>query len=160
MKRKLFLALSIVALLVLPVALTVFAASDIEQHRDCKHCGMDRKAFGYSRMLVEYKDGTQVGTCSLQCIVAELENNKGGEVASIKVADRGTQQLLDAKKAIWVIGGKKRGVMTPIAKWAFATREAAEKFVTEFGGNIATFDEALRSAQKGGAERAKSWKSR
>jgi nitrous oxide reductase accessory protein NosL len=36
--------------------------------------------------------------------------------------------------------------MTKRAKWAFEKKEAAEKFVKENGGNISTFDEALKAA--------------
>src|SRR5450830_1082814 len=87
MKRRTFLTFSTAAMLLSLFALAAFAEVDIDQHRDCKHCGMDRKAFGYSRMLVEYKDGRQVGTCSLHCVVTELNSSKGGGAISFKVAD-------------------------------------------------------------------------
>lgn len=127
-----------------------FAEPDIDQHRDCKHCGMDRKAFGYSRMLVEYKNGKKVGTCSLHCVVTEL-NKPDSEVSTFKVADRNTRTLIDAEKAIWVIGGSKRGVMTMRGKWAFSSKEAAQKFVTAYGGKIATWHETLASAREDAA---------
>jgi copper chaperone NosL len=150
MKRKilLFLAFSTVAML-LPLSVpAAFAEADIDQFRDCKQCGMDRKAYGYSRMVVEFRDGTQVGTCSLHCVVTELDSNKGREVVSYKVADRDTQKLIDAEKAVWVIGGKKRGVMTIRAKWAFTTREGAQKFVDAYGGMVSTWAEALAAARE------------
>jgi len=136
------------------LAITAFADSDINQHRDCKHCGMDRKAYGYSRMLVEYKDGKQVGTCSLHCVVTEL-NSKNGEVVTFKVADRTTRKLIDATKAFWVIGGKKRGVMTARAKWAFETKEGAHIFVQKHGGTLASWDEALVAAREDSAPKPK-----
>jgi nitrous oxide reductase accessory protein NosL len=83
----------------------------------------------------------------LHCAVAELDANKEREVASLLVADRNTQTLIDVKKATWVIGGKKRGVMTQRAKWAFATQEAAQSFVNSYGGNISEWDSALRTAR-------------
>jgi hypothetical protein len=147
MKQKLFLIFLAVATALSLFALTAFAEADIDQHRDCKQCGMDRKAFGYSRMLVEYKDGKKVGTCSLHCVVTELNSNSGGEVLSFKGADRDTRKLIDAEKAVWVIGGKKRGVMTMRAKWAFATKAAAQKFVDSYGGTIATWSEAIKAAK-------------
>jgi hypothetical protein len=128
-------------------ALTAFADSDIDQFRDCKQCGMDRKAYGYSRMLVEYKNGTKTGTCSLHCVATELANGKSGEISSFKVADRDTTKLIDAEKAVWVIGGSKRGVMTMQAKWAFSTKEAARKFIDAYGGKLATWNEALAAAK-------------
>ncbi len=150
MKQRIFLIFSIAAMILSLVTLTAIAETDIDQHRNCRHCGMDRKAYGYSRMLMEYKDGTRVGTCSLHCVVTEL-NNKGGEVVSIKVADRNTRQLIDAEKAVWILGGKKRGVMTMQAKWAFATREAGQQFVDTYGGLITTWNEVLTAAQKDAA---------
>jgi copper chaperone NosL len=148
--RKLSIFATTVIVLFL-FAVTSFADADIDQHRDCSHCGMDRKAFGYSRMLVEYKGGKSVGTCSLHCVVTELNSNNGEGVISFKVADRNTRQLIDAEKAVWTIGGSKRGVMTERAKWAFATREAAQKFVSAFGGTIATWNEALAAARENAA---------
>lgn len=127
---------------------TAFAQSDIDQHRDCIHCGMDRKAFGYSRMLVQYEDGTSVGVCSLRCIVTELDANKNRKVKAIQVADRNTRTLIDVEKAVWVLGGSKRGVMTMNPKWAFETKAAADAFIKEFGGAIVSWPEALAAAQK------------
>lgn len=148
MKGRMILIFSTTAIALSLFALTAFAASDIDQHRDCKQCGMDRKAYGYSRMLVEYKDGIQVGTCSLHCVVTELNSNINGEKISFKVADRDTRTLIDAEKAFWVIGGRKRGVMTMQAKWAFTTKESAQQFISEFGGKLATWSEALAAAKE------------
>jgi copper chaperone NosL len=150
MKRRMFLIFSTVAILLSLFSLSAFADTDIDQHRDCKHCGMDRKAFGYSRMLVEYKDGKNAGTCSLHCVITEL-NSKSGEVTFYKVADRNTRELIDAEKAVWVIGGSKRGVMTMRAKWAFTTREAAQIFVDDYGGTIAAWSETLAAAKEDAA---------
>lgn len=147
MRRRIIL-LPAVFMLLLIFARTVIADPDIEQYRDCKHCGMDRKAYGYSRMLIVYKDGKQVGTCSLNCVVTEMNNNKSGETANFMVADRITQKLIDAEKAVWVIGGKKRGVMTLRAKWAFADKAGALKFVASYGGTIAIWSEALAAARE------------
>jgi hypothetical protein len=148
MKHRIFHILSSTVLLLTLFALAAFADTDIDQYRDCSHCGMDRKAYGYSRMLVEYKDGKKVGTCSLHCVVTELNNNKGSEAISFKVADRATRKLIDAKKAFWVIGGNKRGVMTQNPKWAFTTKNAAQAFVDSHGGIVTSWDAALQAARE------------
>jgi nitrous oxide reductase accessory protein NosL len=122
---------------------------DIEDHRDCIHCGMDRKAYGFSRMLVSYEDGAAAGVCSLHCAVRELDANQRRKVKAILVADRESRTLIDAEKAIWVMGGKKRGVMTQLPKWAFQTKAAAEAFIREYGGTIASWAEALAAAREG-----------
>lgn len=38
------------------------------------------------------------------------------------------------------------GVMTKRAKWAFEKKEDAEKFKAESGGELATFDQAIKAA--------------
>jgi nitrous oxide reductase accessory protein NosL len=155
MKRNIFQVAVAMFLTLFLTAAAAFAETDIDQHRDCSHCGMDRKAYGYSRMLVEYRDGTQVGTCSLHCVATEMNSRKNGEITAFKVADRDSRQLIDAENAVWTIGGTKRGVMTMRAKWAFATREAAQKFVAAHGGSIATWHEALAAAQEDAAPKSR-----
>jgi copper chaperone NosL len=54
--------------------------------------------------------------------------------------------LINAETATWVIGGKKPGVMTKNAKWAFASKADAQKFQMANGGRLAGFDEALDAA--------------
>ncbi len=122
--------------------------NDIDHHRSCGNCGMDRKAYGFSRMLVQYEDGTVVGTCSLHCAVIELDANPGKTVKTLLVADRETRTLLEAEKAVWVMGGKKRGVMTEQPKWAFQSKEGAEAFIKVNGGTSSTWAEALAAARE------------
>lgn len=140
-------AIFVVAVLFGCVATSALAGNDMDEHRSCAICGMDRKAYGFSRMMVNYGDGGQVGVCSLHCLVAELDANKGRAVLSLLVADRETRSLVDVTKAVWVMGGKKRGVMTPHPKWAFAAEAAARSFTEANGGVIVTWDEALAAAR-------------
>jgi len=145
------LKFTVACLFMVMLVSTAQAAADIDDiaaHRDCAHCGMDRKVYGFSRMLVEYADGGQVGLCSLHCAVTELDANKGRPVKVLLVADRDSRSLLAADKAIWVIGGKKRGVMTQRPKWAFATESAARTFVKSNGGTVIGWPEALKAAQE------------
>lgn len=121
-----------------------FAQSDIEAHPNCAKCGMFRKAFGYSRMLVQFEDGGEIGVCSVHCAVLALKANQGRKVKALLVADRGTRELLEAEKAIWTMGGKKPGVMTNLPKWAFGSREAAEEFVRVNGGEIVAWEDVWR----------------
>ena len=140
------MCLIIVTLLSLTVAM-VAAGNDIDDHRSCNHCGMDRKAYGYSRMMVIYENGFQVGACSLHCAVTEMEEHKGNAVKTLLVADRNSREMVDAKKAIWVLGGTKRGVMTQNPTWAFATQAAAQSFVNDNGGTITGWDAVLLAAR-------------
>ena len=149
--------LLIVVLIVLATITICLAAEKVEAPDSCKHCGMDRTKFAHSRMMLTYSDGSSVGTCSLNCVVTELKGNTK-EVKSFQVADYNTKKLTDAKTATWVIGGNKKGVMTKVAKWAFVEKTDAKAFINTNGGIIATFDEALKAAEKDETESVKSMK--
>ncbi len=120
--------------------------SEDKKISSCKYCGMDREKFARSRMLIEYSDGTFVGTCSLHCVAVDLALNIDKTPKSIMVGDYAGGALIDSEKAAWVLGGSKMGVMTRNAKWAFAQQEDAVKFIKENGGKLATYDEAMKSA--------------
>ena len=122
------------------------AQDDIKKHPSCKYCGMDREKFAFSRMLIEYEDGTSEGTCSLHCLAVELALNIDKTPKAILVGDLNTKKLIDAEKGFWVMGGKKMGIMTKRGKWAFAKKEDAEKFKAENGGDATTFDLAIKAA--------------
>jgi copper chaperone NosL len=136
----------IALLLCLSLGTICLAADTIEAPAECKQCGMDRTTFAHSRMVVTYTDGSSTGTCSLNCVVTDMKTAKGKKVKSFQVADYNTRKLTDAKKATWVIGGSKKGVMTPIAKWAFADKKDAAAFIKVNGGKPANFDDALKEA--------------
>lgn len=134
--------------LVLACASLALAAPpvDVTQAPVCRHCGMDRAKFAHSRMLVTYEDGAQAATCSLHCTAVELANAIDRSPAMLQVADYESKELLDVDKAVWVIGGSKNGVMTSRAKWAFASREAAERFIQANGGTLVSFDDSVSAA--------------
>lgn len=122
------------------------AAVEIESPKACQLCGMDRTAFAHSRMLIIYADGATMGACSLHCAAEELQENRAKPLRSLLVADYRTKELIDAKTATWVVGGRKPGVMTALAKWAFAGAEDARKFMADNGGMINSFAQALNAA--------------
>jgi nitrous oxide reductase accessory protein NosL len=124
------------------------AADGIEAPKGCQQCGMDRITFSYSRMVIDYADGTSSGVCSLNCAVEEMKKYPKKKVTSLMVADYATRELVDARTATWVVGGKKPGVMTTMPKWAFARKEDAHKFIKENDGRLTNFDEALNLALK------------
>src|SRR5512147_982681 len=101
MKRTFCMPAFLIVLMLFFPGASVLAFDDIDAHRACAFCGMDRKAFGYSRMLVRYDDGSEVGVCSLHCAVIELETNKTRRVKALLVADRDTRNLLEAEQAFW-----------------------------------------------------------
>lgn len=142
MKRKIFA----IAVVLAAAAFTVFAQEDIKQSPECKHCGMDREKFSHTRMHIEYDDGTAVGTCSLHCSAVDLALTIDKTPKVIWVADYQSKKLIDAEKAVWVVGGSKPGVMTKRAKWAFENKPDADAFMKENGGTVVAFDEAVKNA--------------
>jgi len=144
--NRLFAAVTAALLLLSGVARADHHMGDVKEGPSCKYCGMDRARFASSRMVVEYDDGSKLSACSLHCVAVDLANQIDKTPVAIRVADFGTQALVDAEKAVWVLGGSKPGVMTKRAKWAFADKAAAEAFVKENEGAPATFDEVARGA--------------
>ena len=128
-----------------PAALAAVQA-DVVQSPSCHLCSMDRGKFDQSRMVIEYEDGSSVGTCSLHCTAVELANTIDRIPVMVSVADYDSKELLEVDKAVWVLGGTKKGVMTGQAKWAFASRGSAERFIKAYGGKIVGFDEAIKAA--------------
>ena len=114
----------------------------------CKYCGMIPDYFTWSRVILEYEDGTKVVTCSLRCACLELTSNMGVGLSRILVGDYQTKDLIDAETAVWLVGGDKHGVMAKTGKWAFAKKEDAENFRLEHGGVVCGFGDALDAAYK------------
>lgn len=123
-----------------------FAHEDVLKQKSCPLCGMDRGMFAHSRMVIEYDDGSSFGACSLHCAAVELAVKIDKTPKRILVADYGTHRLIDAESAHWTIGGTKNGVMTKRAKWAFLTREDADKFIAANGGALTGFEQAMKSS--------------
>ncbi|MHB8880138.1 MAG: nitrous oxide reductase accessory protein NosL [Thermodesulfovibrionales bacterium] len=119
---------------------------DVHLYKSCKYCGMDRGSFDFSRMLINYDDGTSVAVCSIHCAAVDLANTIDKAPKSISVGDFNTKELIDAEKAFWIIGGSKPGVMSKTGKWAFAKKEDAENFMTSNGGKLADFEAAMKAA--------------
>ncbi|MCF8120654.1 MAG: nitrous oxide reductase accessory protein NosL [Deltaproteobacteria bacterium] len=150
MKRILVLLFVLLCPLALPFSPVQGAAEppadDIREVPACPLCGMDRNKFDFSRVFIEYDDGSHFGGCSLHCAAIDMAVNIDKAPVKVWVADYNTKALIDAEKAFWVVGGKKMGVMTKRAKWAFRTKQEAEKFIQQFGGVSADFEEAAEAA--------------
>jgi copper chaperone NosL len=143
MKKVLFFSLMVFVLAGLS---KVVAQDDIAKHPACPLCGMDRAKFAHSRVLVEYDDGSNYGACSVHCAAIDMVVHIDKAPQFVMVGDFNTKQLIDAEKAVWVIGGKKMGVMTKRAKWAFADETAAQNFIAQNGGNRVDFEAAIKAA--------------
>jgi len=122
------------------------AKDDIAVHKSCGYCGMDRGTYDYSRMLIEYDEGTTVPTCSIHCAAVDLANKIDKTPKAIKVGDFTSKNLIDAEKAFWVVGGSKPGVMSKRGKWAFENKSDAENFIKVNQGSLASFEETMKMA--------------
>lgn len=147
------MSIKTVCLTILAAAVVAYAApalgqpqDDIQQHKNCKTCGMSREMFSYSRVLVEYSNGTTSGTCSIRCAAVDLALNMGRVPESIQAGDFNSRQLIVADKAYWVIGGNKGGTMATRGKWAFGKKEEADSFIAKNGGMTGTFHDALKAS--------------
>ncbi|MDP2878599.1 MAG: nitrous oxide reductase accessory protein NosL [Sulfuricella sp.] len=126
------------------------AENDIEKHPKCPYCGMDRKQYHHSRMLVHYSDDLADGTCSLHCAAISLSLNVDREPKAIYVADNASvaeiKPLVEVDKATFLIGSQIKGVMTKRSKVAYAGEEAAKAAQAANGGELGNFDKALLAA--------------
>ncbi len=145
--RKVVIVTAVMSALVLSVGgATVGAAEkDIEKIPSCQYCGMDREKFSSTRMLVEYANGTVIGTCSIHCAAVDLAQSFGKEIKALKVADFRSGRLIDAEQAIWVIGAGLPGVMAAKSRVAFADKTEAAAFHKDKGGETADFSAAITS---------------
>lgn len=126
----------------------IASAQDLEDTNDlpaCKYCNMNRAQYAHSRVLVIYDDGTRFGACSIYCAAVDLAVNLDKKPTSVLVGDYYSKELIDVETAFWVIGGVKAGVMTKRAKWAFARKREAERFIAENGGKPTTFEQVLKA---------------
>ncbi|MEW5781321.1 MAG: nitrous oxide reductase accessory protein NosL [Pseudomonadota bacterium] len=124
--------------------------NDIEKYPKCPYCGMDRKQFHHSRMLIQYSDDLPDGTCSLHCAAISLSLNIDREPKAIWVGDNAAagepKPLVDVDKATFLVGSKIPGVMTARSKVAYGTEEAAKAAQAANGGELVKFDDALLAA--------------
>jgi len=121
--------------------------NDIEKFQKCPYCGMDRKQYHHSRMLVHYSDDIADGTCSLHCAAISLSLNVDREPKGIYVADNASdadpKPMVEVGKAVFLIGSQIKGVMTKRSKVAYAGEQAAKASQAANGGELGNFDQAL-----------------
>jgi len=120
---------------------------DIEKYPKCPYCGMDRRQFHHSRMLVQYSDDLADGTCSLHCAAISLSLNVDREPKVIWVGDNAAagdvKPLVEVDKATFLVGSKLPGVMTANSKVAYGSEDAAKAAQAANGGELVKFDQAL-----------------
>ncbi len=111
----------------------------------CPKCGMTLPMF-YKTNHAAKVDGKMQQFCSMHCLVETM--NSGAKVSDIQVVDNTTLKFIPVSKAWYVVGSKKPATMSKVSKYAFGTKEAAEKFAKENGGKVMKFEDALAIAKK------------
>ena len=123
---------------------------DIAKYPKCPYCGMDRKQYHHSRMVVHYGDNLADGTCSLHCAAISLALNIDRDPKALWVGDNAvegdTKPLVEVEKASFVVGSKLPGVMTARSKVAYGNADAAKASQAANGGELTDFDGALLAA--------------
>ena len=123
---------------------------DIAKYPKCPYCGMDRKQFHHSRMVVHYADDLADGTCSLHCAAISLSLNIDRDPKALWVGDNAaegdTKPLVEVDKASFLVGSKLPGVMTARSKVAYGNADAAKASQAANGGELTDFDGALLAA--------------
>lgn len=141
---------NIIRLVLLAILITVFvlpgASLVLAEENACHYCGMKKAMFGHSWVNIEREDGTMVGVCSVHCAAVDMALNIDKPAVAITVGDYNSKKQIGADSAFWVIGGKKSGVMTMRAKWAFDSKVTADAFMNEQGGRPATFEDVMKAA--------------
>jgi copper chaperone NosL len=132
------------ALLLICTLFMTIALSAVENPQNCVNCGMNRETYAYSRVLIVFDDTLKAGTCSIACAHKVAADNASKKITSLKVADFTSLKLIDAQTAVWVVGGKKPGVMSSTPTWAFSDKGGAKKFIAAFGGKLATFQDVWK----------------
>ena len=117
----------------------------------CPVCGMTLPMF-YKTNHVAKVDGKTRQYCSVHCMHQEAMTN-GKEVVDPKVVETNTLKFISSEDAFYVVGSKKPGTMSPVSKYAFETKESAEKFAAKFGGKIMSYAEVSKTV-KGGMKKA------
>ena len=123
---------------------------ELEKHPRCVICHMDRRKFHHARHLLHYGDGSVQGTCSVHCAAECMLRERRRGFRAIYAPDFGAagepKPLVEAASATYLIGSDLRGVMTPVSKVAFASRDAALQARAVYGGEIAGFAAAVAAS--------------
>ncbi len=116
----------------------------------CPNCGMNLVMFYKTTHYIVLEDDTKAQFCSLHCLAETYQQGKydGKKVKEIYGVDTNSLKQYPVKDLTYVVGSKVKGTMTKRSKYAFTSKDDANKFMSENGGKPATFDEALVMARE------------
>ena len=113
----------------------------------CPICGMTLPMF-YKTNHAAKVNGKTHQYCSISCMFEEAMTN-GKKVVDAKVVETNTLKFIASKDAYYVVGSKKPGTMSAISKYAFGTKNSANKFAKKFGGKVMPYAEVKKFVKKG-----------
>jgi nitrous oxide reductase accessory protein NosL len=113
------------------------------EREECKVCGMYIDQYLRSAGELVHKDGTKEHTCGVACLLRVLEDEGIEEFQSITVHDWKTGNRVDARNATYSLGSLVIPDMIPNFI-AFETKEGAEAFKAEKGGEVIDFNKAMQ----------------
>ena len=112
----------------------------------CKNCGMDVNKFPHTKYLVRTSVGEEWVACGVQCGLT-LHLHLKDKFRSGTALDLFTNKPFDARMGFYVY---KSTAITDMAPGfiSFASRSNAEKFAKGFGGQVVSYEEALKIWKK------------
>lgn len=112
----------------------------------CPVCGMTLPMF-YKTNHAAKHNGKEKQYCSIHCMAEDKEVN-GKKLTNFRAVDNETLKFKDSKDMFFVVGSKKPGTMSPISKYGFGSKSAAQNFAKKFGGEIMSFEEVYAFSKK------------
>jgi hypothetical protein len=113
--------------------------------RYCIKCGMDLVKY-YKTSHASQDEHKHYQYCSIHCLEDHL--GEGITLKNPKVVDVSSLKFIPVSEAYYVVGSKKRATMSRISKYAFATKEDATVFQSQYGGDIMDFNGAREKAKE------------
>ena len=106
----------------------------------CPECGVEPKG---ARFVVTLEDGKQVAYGCPYCAFSDLEPAK---LVKAQATDFMSREMVPASNAFYVIDSSYGECCF---NWlAFASKQHAMNFAKGFGGEVLTFDQAVKAAKK------------
>jgi nitrous oxide reductase accessory protein NosL len=131
--------------IILLLTLSTVTVAGAAERQACHLCGMYIDQYQHTAALLTDRDGNETATCGVADMIRFIEDSGGPDAfTAIKVVDWDTHQRIDAASAVYVIGSDLIPDMVPNVI-AFGTKEAAEQFISEHGGAVMSFTQALLS---------------
>ena len=144
-KRGKILVLSFLLML----SVLAWSTGEVWAQRWCDLCAMDLQKYRLTKYILTPADGDKRYSCSIHCVAIILGKQKVGDV---KVANYLTSEMIDARKAYYLVGSDIKGVMSKVSKLAFVSKANALEFQGDHGGELTDFEGALKAANLDMAE--------